>query len=288
MKWFKKKKKEEAEQKPDFTNYRIVINGKVMCAYEAMTGKPFLKIETEEDIKKLFYCSFVFSNPEFSTMKYEVFEFLIRDNEVSEWMAGEYVKIGEFLSQFNSDILSDDEDEEEDKDKKGDGAFFMLEALSGLIVRMGIDPRYVMYEMDEWEITYYYRIMREMDRERLIENRLWTYLQILPHCGKKLQSPEKMLPFAWEKQDKRKKKELDNNTKAALAFFAKQEENGERRFDDSIGQAAISSGQSLAVADERSGADEYRSECDTTGSDTIQATGKNQLGDEKWDGDGQP
>lgn len=230
---FKKKKKEKPTPKPDFTNYRIVINGKVMCAYEAMTGKPFLKIETEEDIKKLFYCSFVFSNPDFRTTTYDVFELIIEEPEVGKWMAGEYVKIGEFLKQFSARILSDDDEQEVEAQEDDGRTFFMLEALSSLIVRMGLDPNYVMYQMDEWEITYYYRIMRDMDRERLIENRLWTYLQILPHCGKKLQSPEKMLPFAWENSEKKRQKELDNNTKAAVAFFAKQEEkDGERRFDD--------------------------------------------------------
>ena len=62
----------------------------------------------------------------------------------------------------------------------------MTEAISGLIVRMGLDPHYVMFEMDEWEISKYYEMMQQMDRDRLSEERLWTYLQVLPHVGKKL------------------------------------------------------------------------------------------------------
>ena len=70
-----------------------------------------------------------------------------------------------------------------------------------------------MYDMEEWEISYYYRMMRDMDRDRLTEERLWTYLTILPHVGKKLGSPQKMLPFEWEKNENKRKAEegLKNN-----------------------------------------------------------------------------
>ena len=238
MKWFKKKKEEN--KGIDLTQYKIVINGRVMCAYEAMTGKPFLKIETEEDMKKLFYCSFVFNNPDFSTMKYEVFEILIQDPVVSNWIVDQYVRIGDFLSQFKADIVDEGAVIRDNKKEEEDPTFYMIEALSGLIVKMGIDPNYVMYQMEEWEITYYYRMMRDIDRERLTEQRLWTYLQILPHVGKKLQSPEKMLPFEWEKNTEKIKKEQENNMKAAAAFFKKQEEkNGEGRFDADAEQGGI-------------------------------------------------
>ena len=228
-----RKKKEKQEKKTDFSGYKIKINGKVMCAYEALTGKPFIKIETEDEIKHLFYCSLVANNEEFSTLEYEVFEYLISDQEVMDWIANEYIKIGKFLSQFKVDIGDDEEDENEKGAKKEEMVFYMLDAISGLIVRMGIDPRYVMYDMEEWEITYYYRMMREIDRERLTEERLWTYLQVLPHVGKKIGDPEKMLPFPWENRKKRVEKELEKNSAAAFAFLTGQ--NGERT-DNRTGQ----------------------------------------------------
>lgn len=228
---FKRKKKEQAQQKPDFSKYKIKINGKVMCAYEAMTGKPFLKIQTEDEIKHLFYCSLVFNNAEFETLDYGVFEFLISDPEVGQWLLGEYLKIGDFIQQFKTDVANE-EDEETEEDGE-DKAFFMLEAISGLIVKMGLDPNYVMYDMQQWEIAYYYRVMRDMDRERLTEERLWTYLQILPHVGKKLGTPEKMLPFEWEKNNNKAQKQLEQNTQAAVAFLSRARKNGERKPDNS-------------------------------------------------------
>lgn len=229
--WFKKKKK--VESKPDFSQYKIKINGKVMCTYEAMTGKSFLKIETEEDIFKLFYCSLVISNPEFSTLTYDVFLFLIQDEDVTKWLVEEYQKISAFLSQFKERS----EDEEGEAGKKETKVFFMTEAISGLIVRMGLDPHYVMFEMDEWEISKYYEMMQQMDRDRLSEERLWTYLQVLPHVGKKLGGPEKLLPFPWEKDEREAK--ANKGLKAASAFFSKKMKD-EGRLDDSIGQGGVS------------------------------------------------
>lgn len=229
--WFKKKKK--VESKPDFSKYKICINGKVMCAYESITGKPFLKISTEDDIRYLFYCSLVFSNNEFRTMTFDVFSVLIDDKDVLKWMADEYMKINSFIIQFRSDVGFEDEGGEDGKsDEK---AFYMLDAISALIVKMGIDPHYVMYDMDEWEMSYYYRIMRDMDRERLTEDRLWTYFTILPHVGKKLSSPEKMFQFDWEKNENKVQKELEQNAAAAFKFLSanntKEEDDG-RILDD--------------------------------------------------------
>jgi hypothetical protein len=218
MRLFGRKKKET--RRTDFSNYKLKINGKVMCAYETLTGKPFLKIHTSEDIKHLFYCSLVVNNEEFATMEYGVFEYLIMDEEVMSWMSNEYVKIGNFLSQFSHSV-GETLDETDNKGKKDETkVFYMIDAISGLIVRMGLDPHYVMNEMEEWEISYYYKMMQESDRERLTEERLWTYLQVLPHVGKSLSSPEKMLPFPWEESESKKKmKELQQNSAAAVAFL---------------------------------------------------------------------
>lgn len=252
MRLFKRKKKEPEIKHTDFTKYKIKITGKVMCAYEALTGRPFLKIETPEDIQYLYYCSLVLNNPEFATMEYEVFKYLMLDAEVVEWMTNEYLKISKYLKQFMTNI-GDFEEIEESKGKKGedDTVFYMLDAIPGLIVRMGLDPHYVMEEMQQWEITYYYRIMQDMDRARLTEDRLWTYLQILPHIGKKLEGPEKLLPFPWEKQDKRKLKELEKNTKAAVAFLNRSVKNGTERPDNINRQEGMVSGSTLAQSNEQ-------------------------------------
>lgn len=254
MRLFKRKKKEQTIRHTDFSKYKLKITGKVMCAYEALTGRPFLKIETPEDIQYLYYCSLVLNNPEFATMEYDVFKYLMLDEEVVNWMTEEYLKIGKYLRQFKTDVGDFEEDDDEGKShskKEKDKVFYMLDAIPGLIVRMGMDPNYVMYEMEEWEITYYYRMMQEIDRGRLTEERLWTYLQILPHIGKKLGGPEKMLPFPWENSDKKKLKELNNNTAAAVAFLSRAKKtDGTKRPDSNPGQEGVESGTALVKPNE--------------------------------------
>lgn len=219
MRLFKKKEKKQAHT--DFSKYKIKICGKVMCAYESMTGKPFLKIETDEDIRYLFYCSLVVNNEEFETLEYDVFEYLLHDQEVVDWLSAEYIKIGKYLAQFKAGIGDFDEDglDKEDGKKEETKVFYMLEAITGLIVKMGMDPHYVMYDMAEWEISYYYRMMQEQERNRLTEERLWTYLQVLPHVGKGLSSPDKLLPFPWENPKKKIEDKMNKDTAAAVAFL---------------------------------------------------------------------
>lgn len=227
---FKRKKPEK--KKTDFSKYSVGINIKTMCAYEALTGKPFVRVESEDEVKHLFYCSLIINNKELSTMTYSVFETLIEDEEVVSWLVNEYMRISACISQFNSTI--------EGEAGSGDtNDFFISEAASGLIVRMGLDPHYVMYEMSQWEMVNYYEMMRNMEKERLTEERFWTYLKILPHVGKKIGGPEKLVPFPWDKDKQESvQKELEKNTDAAVAFLGGKR-NGKGRLDDTNGQGII-------------------------------------------------
>lgn len=209
------KKKETPKKKTDFSKYNVEINIKTMCAYEALTGKPFVKVDSEDEVKHLFYCSLIVNNKDLSTMTYSVFETLIEDEDVASWLVDKYMRISACLSQFNS-VIADNPDGEDEEPRD----FYITEAASGLIVKMGMDPHYVMYEMNQWEMVSYYEMLRTMERERLTEARMWTYLQILPHVGKKLGGPEKLVPFPWDEDNKKKaEKELEKNTAAAMAFL---------------------------------------------------------------------
>lgn len=197
--------------------YRISINIKTICAYEAITGRPFLSIETEEDIKYLFYVSLAQNNEEFKTMTFSSFLYLIEEeNDIVTWLAEEYERISRYISQFKgfSDIFDGGSNDNTDTPQ-----FYISEAAAGLIIN-GMDAHYVMYEMELWEMPMYYAMKREKDRERLTESRLWTYFQILPHVGKKLSSPETLISFPWEKE--KKIKELDEEkTKGVVDFLSK-------------------------------------------------------------------
>ena len=61
-------------------------------------------------------------------------------------------------------------------------------------------------------------------KESLEKDRLWTYRNISPHINtKKCKSPDKLLPFPWEIQEKKEKqiKELENNRFAIKNMIGK-------------------------------------------------------------------
>jgi hypothetical protein len=64
--------------------------------------------------------------------------------------------------------------------------------------------------------------MEEKTKADMVEKRFWTYMQILPHIdGKKIKSPEKLLPFPWEKEQQKQEsiRFMEDNRDAIKAFF---------------------------------------------------------------------
>lgn len=192
--------------KKDFKNYKIRLNMRAMCLYEAITGKSFFDFSEDnmEDMFKVLYCSFVANND--LKMTLGTFLKLLEDKEVQKWLLYEYDKIGKFNTQFSSkskDGQDNAENKTEDKLKARDIAGF-------LIVRCGMDADYVYDRMNFFEIEDYMRAFEAEQKDNLERERLWTYLTISPQIdGKKIKSPEDMLKFSWEKEDK--KESLDNN-----------------------------------------------------------------------------
>ena len=192
--------------KKDFKNYKIRLNMRAMCLYEAITGKSFFDFSEDnmEDMFKVLYCSFVANND--LKMTLGTFLRMLEDEEIQKWLLYEYEKIEKFNAQFSSkfkDGQDNTENNTENKLKARDIAGF-------LIVRCGMDADYVYDRMNFFEIEDYMRAFEAEQKDNLERERLWTFLTISPQIdGKKIKSPEDMLKFSWEKEDK--KQSLDNN-----------------------------------------------------------------------------
>lgn len=202
----------------DFSNYKLRLNIKSCCLYEQITGKNFLKINSEEDVIVLVYCCLVANNPSL-LMTYKVFQTLMTDKKVSKWLTREYEKISEFNAQIKTQPVTEPEKPKKDDEEKVE--LNMTDIASALIVRHGVDAHYVMYEMELWEIQPYFNAADIQRKNDLITQRFWTYLTIAPNINtKKVKSPEELVPFEWEekKEDKIKKK-LERDTPAAVAFL---------------------------------------------------------------------
>lgn len=203
----------------DFTNYKFKLNIKACCLYEQFTGKNFLKLGPEDDVLALVYCCLVVNNPSL-LMTYKVFQTLVADKKVWKWLTKEYDKISEFNAQIKVREIEKKEFEKK-KDDEEPEEVTMTDVASALIVRYGVDPHYVMYEMELWEIQPYLNAADIQRKNDLITQRFWTYLTIAPNINtKKVKSPEELVPFEWEeKKEDRIRKKLEKDTPAAVAFL---------------------------------------------------------------------
>lgn len=187
----------------DFEKYKIKINIKSCCLFEQLSGKSFFKMDDNEDVSMLLYCSLIVNND--IRMTYKVFQVLLQDKKVIKWLSKEYKEIMDYMGQFSG------EKEEDTESESGETQTMTLtDIAASLIVRYGLDANYVMYNMELWELEPYFKAADEQVKTDLVTQRFWTYLTILPHVdGKKIKSPDDLCPFEWEKESKKKKTEKD-------------------------------------------------------------------------------
>lgn len=215
----------------DFKDLHIRVNIKSICYFEKITKKSFFSIMTD-DIPMLAYCCFVVNNPG-NLVSFDAFLIMLKNKKIAKWLFDSINKEFEHIMQFNAKGITDGEE------KEGEEApsMKMSDIASSLIVRLKMDAHYVMYEMDLWEIQSYFEQWDGMQKSELVDKRFWTYLQIAPHIdSKKIKSPESLVPFKWEEEEIKAKKEQDlkNNMYAMkhtigmqLPFIKdKEEENG--------------------------------------------------------------
>ena len=203
LRLFKRKKEIPVVPKLDLKNYKLKLNIKSLCYYEKITGKSFFSFDGSNVIE-LLYSLFVVNNPEVM-MTIKAFTFMLEDIRVSRWFMSQYQSLTDTIQQLNqpSDESSNDEIDNTNPPMITDYA-------TSLIVEYGVDPEYVMYKMDIWEITTYFQTVSSMVKRDMEEQRFWTYLNIMPHIDtKKCKKPEDLISFQWEKGDRRKRNEQE-------------------------------------------------------------------------------
>jgi len=240
---FKKKEEQvvipEKPKKMDLSMYKMKLSVKAICMYEKLSGKSFFDFENE-DIAMLLYCTFYTSNE--LEIKYETFIGILDNEQIARWATLKYKDILDVLQQFpkkeNTDTVANKTDD--------DAKMTMTDLATSLIIDYHMDAHYVMYEMNIWEIEPLYGAADAMVKRRYEEERLWAYIDIMPHIdGKKVKGPETLLPFPWEKDMKKKKieKNMQNNlyaVKHTIGMNIDDIINGKRGLDDNIGREGLS------------------------------------------------
>lgn len=209
--------------KKDYQDFKLKINMKTILLYEEMSGKSFYEVGGE-DIMLLIYCALVVNNDLSITKSH--FDIIMKNEKIARELMTKCQSELDFIQQF---IKTDDkvkqETEEVEKDNK------ISNIVNMILLQNNLDMNYVMYEMRLWELAPLIKAIEEKTKADMVEKRFWAYLNICPHIdSKKIKGPEDILPFPWEKDNKKEAalKFMDDNNEAIKAFFNKnKKENGE-------------------------------------------------------------
>lgn len=202
--------------KKDYQDFKININMKTIMLFEEISGKSFYDMDNN-DIYLLVYCAVVVNNN--LTITFSHFKTVMTNEKIARELFAKCQSELDFIEQFknkkedvNNDVKSD---EKPDK---------LTNIINILILQYGVDINYVMYEMKIWELPTFIKSLEEKAKSDMVEKRFWTYLQICPHIdSKKVKSPEDLLPFPWEKDERKQRnlKELENNRFAIQNMIGK-------------------------------------------------------------------
>lgn len=209
--------------KKDYQDFKLKINMKTILLYEEMSGKSFYEVGGE-DIMLLIYCALVVNNDLSITKNH--FDIIMKNEKIARELMAKCQSELDFIQQFiKTDNKVKQETEEVEKDNKVSNVVNMI------LLQNNLDMNYVMYEMRLWELAPLIKAIEEKTKADMVEKRFWAYLNICPHIdSKKIKGPEDILPFPWEKDNKKEAalKFMDDNNEAIKAFFNKnKKEDGE-------------------------------------------------------------
>lgn len=218
MRLFKRKERENKElkaildclQRDDETEIRLTVKSLVM--YESMTGNKFSKAMSEpEEMLPIMYCAFVCSTG--IEISLGAFVEMLDDPKFSKKINGDLDRLRKFTEQFKSEKC----DGEGEKNPENVD-ISISDMADKLIFYYGVDARYVMNDMQLWELNHFLSGAEEQYKSRMEEQRMWTFLQVAPNIDlKKCKSPEKFLPFPWDEKDRKQRKDEQLRNETARA-----------------------------------------------------------------------
>ena len=183
-------------------NYNIKLNIKSIIKFEQLTNKPFSLIDytSEEDVSKLLYC-IVLSNND-CQFTYSQFLQLLDSKKISKNLFEQFQTVCEVFNQFKNTGTEEENTRDTVEGKESRGTYVKdLAAL--LVIQGGLDVNYVLNELSLNDIPLYIQALNDKQRVRMEEQRLWTFISILPHVdSKKLKTPADLYPFPWELKEK--------------------------------------------------------------------------------------
>lgn len=191
----------------DDVKLRLTIRG--ICGFEQMANKSFFDLN-DGDLIQFMYCVIVACND--FNYTYDTFLAMCNNKKVMDFLVREYEKMFKIIEQYNK---NEQPQEERSQDSGETHNPKISDICADLIIRAGLDAHYVYNELQLWELELYVKKFEEKEKQRMEENRLWTYFTVMPHCSKKIE-PQDLVQFAWEKEDKKSRALKDLEAKKDL------------------------------------------------------------------------
>lgn len=193
----------------DFKDIKLKITLRSIILFEKMVGHSFFDLRDDET-PQLIYCV-VRANNKFN-YAFNVFMGMFENKRFSETVITGFTNIFELMQQLMPNNIEQPKGGEQQEEKE---SVMVSDLASRLIAVVGVDAHYVMDEMELWEIEDIFKAFEQKERNRMEENRLWTYFTLLPNITKKNFKPSDMIQFPWEKSEQEK---------AAQSNFKKHED----------------------------------------------------------------
>jgi hypothetical protein len=188
-------------------DYKFKLNIRSIVLYERLTGESFALFKSDiERVVPLIYCILA-GNNDISFSYEEAIDFLFSDEEFMKDLSKKLESSLRFQSQFtNPTSYKDDKSDsvESEKKEEPEKPVFISQLIPILISDCGLSIEYVMNEMHYTEIDNFIHYKDEKYKSGMEEKRLFTYLTMLPHIDSKKCKIESILPFSWEKEQKKK------------------------------------------------------------------------------------
>lgn len=189
-------------------DYNLKLNIRSIVLYERLTGESFSLFDSSiEKIIPLLYCILVANNDFRSTFS-DTVEYLFSDEKFLADLTKKLESLLLYESQFNNlKVNKESTDIVEDTEsiiKEKSDPIFLSQLIPVLVSDCGLSIDYIMNEMHYTEIDDFIHYRDEKYKARMEEKRLFTYLTIAPNIDTKKVTVEKLLPFEWEKEKKKK------------------------------------------------------------------------------------
>ena len=178
---------------------KIKLNIKSIVTAEKLLGKSFCKfnLEDAEEWLVLSYAMVVSNNEETFTL--DTFRKLTKNKRMMSEIIGGIKKEFEYIEQFKG----------KDEAKTDEQSDISITDVASMMIANGIAPDYV-NEMRTIDIADMLNAIEEAKKEKMESDRFWTFYVMAPHIDmKKIKSPEDLITFPWEAEEKKKKRDDD-------------------------------------------------------------------------------